>query len=201
MLSAHLSRRGLLTSAALTAAAAAVPARALAGPAIDPALRTRALAAFNRHRASLAATDMIGIVDFARPSRDPRFHLLDLANGQTTTLLVAHGKGSDPAHTGWLSRFSNEEGSEASSPGAYRTGGEYVGKHGRSMRLAGLDPSNSNAEPRAIVVHAAWYVSDEMARLTGKLGRSQGCFALRSADLDQVLARLGAGRLIYADKV
>lgn len=196
-----MSRRGLLGAAAAAAAVAATPARALSGPAIDPALRTRALAAMNRHRASLGATDVMGIVDFARASRDPRFHILNLANGQVTTLLVAHGKGSDPAHTGWLARFSNEAGSEASSPGAYRTGDEYSGKHGRSMRLAGLDPTNSNAEPRAIVVHAAWYVSDEMAKLTGKLGRSQGCFALRSADLDQVLTRLGAGRLIYADKL
>lgn len=196
-----MSRRGLLGAAAAAAAVAATPARALSGPAIDPALRTRALAAMHRHRAGLAATDVMGIVDFGRASRDPRFHLLNLANGQTTTLLVAHGKGSDPAHTGWLARFSNVEGSEASSPGAYRTGEEYVGKHGRSMRLAGLDPTNSNAEPRAIVVHAAWYVSDEMARLTGKLGRSQGCFALRQADLDMVLTRLGAGRLIYADKL
>ena len=35
------------------------------------------------------------------------------------------------------------------------TGGTDTGKHGHSMRLAGLDPQNSNAGPRAIVVHAA----------------------------------------------
>jgi len=35
----------------------------------------------------------------------------------------------------------------------------------------------------------------------GMLGRSQGCFAVGERDLDQVFARLGAGRMIYAAKV
>jgi hypothetical protein len=68
------------------------------------------------------------------------------------------------------------------------------------MRLAGLDATNSNAESRAIVVHAAWYVSPDMARNTGKLGRSEGCFAVSSESLETVLGQLGSGRLLYADK-
>lgn len=68
------------------------------------------------------------------------------------------------------------------------------------MRLAGLDPSNSNAAARAIVVHGAWYVSEEMARSRGALGRSQGCFAVSGSSLEEILKRLGPGRLIYAGK-
>ena len=105
------------------------------------------------------------------------------------------------SHTGWLSRWSNEEGSNASSPGAYATGDFYVGKHGQSMRLDGLDATNSAAAPRAIVVHAARYVSPAIVQVAGKIGRSQGCFALSKADLQPVLAQLGNGRMIYADKV
>jgi hypothetical protein len=67
--------------------------------------------------------------------------------------------------------------------------------------LAGLDASNSNAEARAIVVHAAAYVSTEILLDHGVLGRSLGCFALAHSSLEEVLARLGSGRLIYADKV
>jgi hypothetical protein len=69
------------------------------------------------------------------------------------------------------------------------------------MRLHGLDPSNDNAYARAIVVHAAWYVSPQLARERGVLGRSEGCFAFSQADLGQVLERLGPGRLIVATKL
>jgi hypothetical protein len=34
----------------------------------------------------------------------------------------------------------------------------------------------------------------------GMLGRSEGCFAVSHASLDEVLTRLGPGRLIYAGK-
>lgn len=145
-------------------------------------------------------TELVGVSDFTNPSRVPRFHLLDMGSGKITSLLVAHGRGSDPAHQGWVQRFSNEVGSAASSAGAYRTGDYYVGKHGRSMRLHGLDATNSNALNRAVVVHGAWYVGPEMVRSHGKLGRSEGCFAFAENDLDQVLNRLGPGRLIVAGK-
>jgi len=125
---------------------------------------------------------------------------MTLADGSASSHLVAHGRGSDPAHTGWLERFSNEPHSNATSSGAYLTGDRYVGAHGHSMRLAGLDPSNSNAAARAIVVHGAWYVSEEMARSRGALGRSQGCFAVSGSSLEEILKRLGPGRLIYAGK-
>ena len=60
---------------------------------------------------------------------------------------------------------------------------------------------NSNAESRAIVIHAAPYVSERLAQEIGKIGRSEGCFAVPSESLDEVLARLGPGRLLYADKL
>ncbi|MGH2322743.1 murein L,D-transpeptidase catalytic domain-containing protein, partial [Enterococcus faecalis] len=88
----------------------------------------------------------------------------------------AHGSGSDPSHTGFLKRFSNDPGSNASSEGAFLTADYYVGKHGRSQRLIGLDATNDNALSRAIVVHSAWYANPDMIRSHGMLGRSQCCF-------------------------
>ena len=161
-------------------------------------LFARVRVALEKHRDRLSHADRVGIVDFSRPSRTPRFHVVDLDNSRTESHLVAHGRGSDPAHTGWVTRLSNEPGSFASSAGAYVTREIYVGGHGRSMRLAGLDAGNSNAETRALVIHAAWYVSPEIANETGKLGRSEGCFAVSGASLDRVLDRLGPGRLLYA---
>ena len=167
---------------------------------VNAGLLRRALDALEQHRGAIEHRDFIGIADFSLPSRMPRFHVVKLADGSVTSHLVAHGRGSDPTHTGWLERFSNEARSNATSAGAYRTGDFYRGAHGHSIRLDGLDPTNSNAASRAIVVHSAWYVSEEMAGTRGMLGRSQGCFAVADSSLDDIMTRLGPGRLIYAGK-
>jgi hypothetical protein len=161
----------------------------------------RARAALTLHGDRIMHRDVMAVADFSAASHQPRLHIVDLIGGQATTLLVAHGRGSDPGNTGWLELFSNRMGSNASSNGSFLTGDAYSGKHGLSRRLIGLDPQNDAAEARAIVIHAANYVSDEIARDTGRIGRSQGCFAVSQADLGQVIARLGQGRLLFADKV
>jgi hypothetical protein len=168
---------------------------------IDPRLQARALMALATERRRIPYADVIGIADFSRPSRDPRFFILDLRSGMVTSHYVAHGRGSDPSHTGWLQYFSNVPGSEATSSGAYVTGQAYVGKYGHSLRLTGLDRTNYNAEPRAIVCHSAWYAEPSMAAQYGKLGRSEGCFAMPGVSHAEIMTRLGSGRLIYADRV
>jgi hypothetical protein len=114
---------------------------------------------------------------------------------------VTHGRGSDPEHDGWLKAFSNQPGSNATSRGAYLTRNYYEGKHGLSMRLTGLDRDNDNAESRAIVVHGADYANPDMIRTMGKLGRSEGCFAFPRDRLVEVIARMGPGRMIFADRL
>ena len=149
----------------------------------------------------IRARDSIGIVDFSLPSREARFHVVDLMNGTVQSHAVAHGRGSDPDHSGFLEMFSNTPGSEASSNGAYATGDYYHGKYGLSMKVRGLDWTNSNAEARAIVIHNAWYAEPEMIAQHGKLGRSEGCFAFSRASQWDVMRRLAGGRMIYADKL
>ncbi len=168
--------------------------------AINPGLLERARHALHRNSNLLAQRDIMGIADFSSPSRLPRFHIVDVLSGETKTLLVAHGKGSDPDHSGFVRQFSNVPGSEATSSGAYLLSNQYYGQHGASRRLIGLDPENNNAMDRAIVIHGAWYVSDDMIAQHGKIGRSQGCFAFSEQDIYTVLARLGEGTMIYADK-
>jgi len=166
---------------------------------IDPQLFARAKAALDSHQ--IAARDAIGIADFSRPSSEPRFHVVDLQNGTVESHLVCHGRGSDPAHSGYLERFSNAFGSYATSEGAYVTDDYYYGKYGLSLRVRGLDWTNNNAEPRAIVIHHAWYAEPEMIQQHGMLGRSEGCFAMPKASQDKVMRRLAGGRMIYADKL
>ncbi|HXG98850.1 MAG TPA: murein L,D-transpeptidase catalytic domain family protein [Sphingomicrobium sp.] len=173
----------------------------LAPAGIDPALFARAKAALHTHGAMIRHRDVIGIVDFSVGSAQPRFHLVDLMSGQVESHAVAHGKGSDQAHSGYLDHFSNVHGSEATSNGTYITADTYQGKYGTSMKVRGLDWSNNNAENRAIVIHNAWYAEPEVIEQHGKLGRSQGCFAFSRASQWRVMNRLHDGRMIYADKL
>jgi len=168
---------------------------------INPALFARAKAALDSHRGPIRHRDVIGVVDFAVDSGNQRFHLVDLMNGQVESHAVAHGRGSDPAHSGYLETFSNTPGSAASSNGTYITAATYHGKYGLSMKVQGLDWTNNNAESRAIVIHNAWYAEPDVIEQHGKLGRSQGCFAFSRASQFNVMNRLGGGRMIYADKL
>lgn len=199
------SRRRLLQiSGGLALAALARPALAAASPLLtapnDKVLQA-ARAGLARVGGRIAHHDVVAVADFALPSAQPRLFLADMATGKVTGFLVAHGRGSDPSHSGWLSRFSNAPSSNCTSEGAYLTGERYEGAHGHSMRLVGLDASNSNALPRAIVVHQAAYVGPQIVKACGVLGRSEGCFAVSPADLPLVLQQLGPGRLLVAGKL
>ena len=148
----------------------------------------------------ISARDVVAIADYSLHSAFPRFFLFAPESGQVTALRVSHGRGSDPAHSGYLQRFSAQPGSAASSAGAYLTGAAYIGQHGRSRRLIGLEPENSTAESRAIVIHGAWYCEPQVLKQTGKLGRSEGCFAFSQSDVELVLERFGPGYLLYSGR-
>jgi hypothetical protein len=194
------SGAGLAAACGLAKSAHAQSPRANASPiGPSPAALSLARKALDRHADAITFKDRIAIADFSLNATKARFHILELASGRARNFLVAHGKGSDPAHTGWLQSFSNTPGSEATSRGAYLTGETYTGQHGLSRRLIGLDGDNSNALSRAIVIHSAWYVSADMAA-KGQLGRSQGCFAVSERDLADVMDLLGPGRLLVAVK-
>lgn len=145
--------------------------------------------------------DVVGLADFSIASAEPRFFIVNLVSGTVNRYYVTHGRGSDPEHDGWLKGFSNDPGSNATSRGAYLTRNYYDGKHGLSMRLTGLEADNNNAESRAIVVHGADYANPDLIRTMGKLGRSEGCFAFPRTKLVEVIARMGPGRMIFADRL
>lgn len=229
-MSAGIKRRDVI-GGLIGASALAVPARAFADPladAFDKALRTslpspapvltipaapepnpayeRRVLEIARREVARAGNavwrrDIAGIADFARPSSLPRLHFANLESGTVRSFLVAHGKGSDPEHDGWLKHFSNTPGSEATSRGSYLTCEWYKGKYGTSIRLVGLDGDNSLALDRAIVVHPAWYVDPTMIPRWGKIGRSEGCFAMAPGDFNEALWHLSGGRLLYADRI
>lgn len=198
----NIDRRRLV-GAVIASIAATASSRVFAAPnsARLPARLPEALAALGRHGASVAQRDLVGIVDFARHSSEPRFDLVNIAAGRVVgSWLVAHGRGSDPGNSGWAHRFSNLPGSNASSEGSYLSGDIYPGKHGKSRRLRGLDAQNNLAFERAIVIHGARYVDSDLAISQGRIGRSEGCFAVQECDIGDVLERLGPGGLLFAAK-
>lgn len=180
---------------------AAVPVNArllAAAPDLAPRALELALRAWTRARErGETASDVVTVIDYSRPSTEKRMWVLDLAQGRVLFHeLVAHGR-----HTGEnLARaFSNRPGSYQSSLGAFLTGTTYQGKHGLSLRLRGLEPGvNDRAETRAIVVHGAEYVSERIGRLMGRLGRSQGCPAVRPEVAPLVIDAIKGGTLLFA---
>jgi hypothetical protein len=158
-----------------------------------------ALAALEQHGDRIPVRDHIFLVDFTRHSSLPRLYRLDLKSGQVETYRTAHGRGSDPAHSGFAERFSNVIESNASSVGAYVTAGQSSGvKHGENVLLEGLDPTNSHARTREIIVHTADYCEAKYLAQYGKLGRSNGCFAMSKADFASLGSVMDAGRLLFA---
>jgi hypothetical protein len=185
-------------------AAPAVPSLPTEAP-YNPAYDRRVLEIAARERdragAQLWRTDVVGVADFARPSTLPRLHFANLENGTVRSFYVSHGRGSDREHDGWLKNFSNTPGSEATSRGAYLTCEWYSGKYGTSIRLVGLDPDNSMALDRAIVMHPAGYADPSHITKWGRLGRSEGCFAMAPGQFNEALWHLSGGRLLYADRI
>jgi hypothetical protein len=203
------SRRQLLAGAAAAGTALALPARLPAQVPASPigidVRQTKILEIAKREieraGAPLWRRDIAGIADFGVHSAVPRFHFANLENGTVRSFLVAHGTGSDPEHDGWLKWFSNDVGSLATSQGAYITWEWYTGRYGTSIRLGGLDSSNSRTLERAIVMHAATYATQAHVDKWGRLGRSNGCFAMGPDDFREALWHLSGGRLLYADKL
>jgi len=197
-----MNRRRLLAGSLTAAASLAAPRTVFAQPA-RPLWQREILAIAQREvarvRDELWQHDLAGIADFGLHSSLRRFHIVNLEDGAIRSLHVTHGLGSDRNNNGYLDKFSNVEGSLATSRGAYVTQENYAGRYGASMRLGGLDPSNFNAFDRAIVIHGASYATPEHVARWGQLGRSHGCLAFGPEGLREAMGMLGGGRLIFAD--
>ncbi|MBC7714238.1 MAG: murein L,D-transpeptidase catalytic domain family protein [Rhizobacter sp.] len=136
---------------------------------------------------------VMGIIDFKKHNSKRRFYIIDMESGRVESYLTAHGKNSDPKHTGYATKFSNTPDSLMTSLGFYMTAETYDGKNGYSLRLDGLSATNSNARDRAIVIHGADYVTPG-----NLIGRSSGCPAVEQRYHADLIDRLKGGALLYA---
>ena len=163
-------------------------------PAVEAGLRAWRHAVF---AGTTTRPDVLTVIDYSRPSTEPRLFVFDLAaNRVLFQERVAHGRGSGENIT---ERFSNAGNSHMSSLGVFRALDAYLGSHGPSLRLEGLEPGfNDHALDRAIVVHGAEYVSDALIAAQGRLGRSWGCPAVRPAVAKKLIDTIRGGSLLVA---
>lgn len=199
-----LLKGGLVAGAALalpSAFAPTVAAMPRKGTLRDRRLFELASEQLDRAGDAIWRRDIVGIADYGLHSALPRFHFVNMEREEIESYHVSHGAGSDPDHDGWLNYYSNVEGSNATSKGAYVTWEWYQGKYGTSVRLGGLDQTNEAALRRYIVMHPAEYAEPKHLERWGRLGRSNGCFALGSEQFKIALMQLSGGRLLYADSL
>ena len=146
---------------------------------------------------NLQNQEYLTLVDFSKPSFLKRMFVIDLDSMKIKMALnVAHGKNSGLTTT---TSFSNRPQSKESSLGVFTTSQIYVGKHGRSLRLNGLEQGiNDNAMRRDVVMHCAPYVSDEFIKTHHRAGRSWGCFAVSPAVCGHLVDLLRNGSILFA---
>lgn len=141
-------------------------------------------------------------VDYGLGNTTPRGYVFDMekltvVDGPFT---VAHGRGSASPSENKPTRFSNRQGSNATSLGLYlaqetygfsgKSGGKYYRSVG--LRLQGLSGRfNSSARARGVVAHGAPYVT------AARAGRSEGCPAVEQGRARTLLPKIANGGLVF----
>jgi hypothetical protein len=136
------------------------------------------------------------IADFSKPSSEKRLFIIDINKMELVLqTLVAHGRNSG---TLFAKAFSNRNESYQSSLGIYITGNIYRGKHGMSLQLSGIESGiNDHAKQRAIVIHGADYVSNNLIKKQGYIGRSLGCPAVPQNEVKEIIQTIKGASLLY----
>lgn len=182
---------------------------AMASSGVDKRALDQAIHYFEKNPRKFPNKRYLVLIDYSKPSSQPRFYLFNLTNGTYEKLLVAHGAGSGGREA---RLFSNRNESRMTSLGIYSTAETYYGKHGRSLKMDGHSITNSQARRRLIVIHGASvitirkggrslripYVSQAMVNTTGQTGRSWGCPALDPEVAQRVINQIKDGALVYA---
>ncbi len=142
------------------------------------------------------ANPVLTVIDFSLPSTEKRLWVIDMKQQDILlNTVVSHGRNSGML---MAEKFSNNPESYQSSLGFYKTAETYQGKHGYSLRLDGLEKGfNDQARNRAIVLHGADYAREEVAKMSGRLGRSLGCPAVPTELSQEVIDLIKNGSLLF----
>lgn len=169
-----------------------------AAPKLKSEILRLALTAFSHaERLGLVHKSILTVIDYSTASSQERLWVFDLEKDQLLyETLVAHGRNSGnlyPTH------FSNQGQSLQSSLGTYITANTYIGSNGYSLNLQGLEHGyNDNALSRRVVMHGAWYVSDDFVKSHGQVGRSWGCPAVKPVLAKPIINTIKDGSVLFA---
>jgi len=166
---------------------------------LNPQVLKLALQAFFKARAEgLEKKPILTVIDYSLPSNKKRLWVMDLSSQKILfNTIVAHGKNSGDNYSS--TKFSDSDGSLQSSLGLFLTESTYIGHNGYTLRLKGLEQGiNSHAEERRIVMHPAWYVSQDLVDHGGLIGRSWGCPALDKKVATPLINTIKNGSIIFA---
>jgi hypothetical protein len=144
----------------------------------------------------IGRTDYLTICDFSQSSRQKRLYIIDVANNKLLLrTYVAHGRNSGGEYA---TKFSNKPESLQSSLGFYVTSGTYIGEHGLSLHMNGVDPGfNDNALMRSIVIHGAAYVAASRSKAGAFMGRSYGCPAVPQKESAKIINSIKNGTCLF----
>ncbi|MBK7561271.1 MAG: murein L,D-transpeptidase catalytic domain family protein [Chitinophagaceae bacterium] len=144
----------------------------------------------------ISRSHLLTICDFSQSSKQKRLYIIDVSNNKlVTNTYVAHGKNSGGEYA---TQFSNKPESLQSSLGFYVTADTYIGEHGLSLHINGVDPGyNDKALERTIVIHGANYVDAARARAGIFMGRSWGCPAVPQKESANIINTIKNGTCLF----
>lgn len=165
---------------------------------LNPNILQDALNAYDcAKKESISKRNLLTIIDYSMPSYEKRFWVFDMNDYRLLfNTWVAHG-----IHSGYITamHFSDDPETHESSVGLYETGMPYVGHHGYSLKLIGLEKGfNDHVLGRHIVIHGATYVGEDVVKKYGRLGRSWGCPALNFCVVRPIIDTIKNGTLLFA---
>ena len=103
------------------------------------------------------------LVDYSLPSGTPRFFIWNFATDEIDFAdFCMHGAGT--GNTESTPHFSNDVGSNCSSLGRFAVRKKQYGRalgEKRSRAIVGLDPSNSNALRRGLLIHDSYFLDGQ----------------------------------------
>lgn len=147
-------------------------------------------------RKLISRNNYLTICDFSQSSKQKRLYVIDVEkNKLIINTYVAHGKNSGSE---FATKFSNKPESLQSSLGFYVTSDTYIGEHGLSLRIKGVDPGyNDKAFERSIVIHGAAYVDAARAKAGIFMGRSYGCPAVPQKESANIITTIKNGTCLF----
>lgn len=145
----------------------------------------------------LSRQGLLTICDYSQCSNKKRLYVLDMNNAQILfNTYVSHGRNSGDEYA---TSFSNSNDSHKTSLGFMRTAETYIGEHGLSMRLDGMETGfNDNVRARSIVMHGSDYVNNQRANSGVLMGRSFGCPAVPGADVKKIVNCIKGGTCFFS---